>query len=394
MESSRPPRASRWTILVATLGTFAGCQADAELTTEHGEPIEVRRIDSAPVWTLGADFGGPEVTFVRPMPMTLPGGRIVVADPGTRQVHYFGADRQHLATVGGDGDGPREFRDIATLAVYPPDSLLLFDRQLQRFTILDADGDLGRTGPLRGFTGAGVGPLREVHPLADGRLVGRGTITATTAVGGGLWRDSLALVLFDRTGENGRIIARLAGDDRYAAEVNSARTVNNHPLGRIPAIATRDTEILYAGGTDARVVILSPAGGRRGSITHEVPKKPVTDERLARLRSLWLEGVEAEDTRRQMRELLEAIEYPESLPVTARMVVDGGNRVWLERYRLDPSEPARWMVFDTTAAVVEVVELPADFRLTQAGEDFLLGVRTTELGTQVVQRLPFRPHGD
>lgn len=40
-----------------------------------------------------------------------------------------------------------------------------------------------------------------------------------------------------------------------------------------------------------------------------------------------------------------------------------------------PRRASRWAV-------------PADFRLTQAGDDFLLGVRTKELGTRLVQRLP------
>lgn len=68
----------------------------------------------------------------------LPDGRILVADGGSGELRYYGADGEHLRSVGGVGEGPGEFTSLAGLALVA-DTLFVYDRDLARLSLVDLD---------------------------------------------------------------------------------------------------------------------------------------------------------------------------------------------------------------------------------------------------------------
>src|SRR5690606_8145107 len=96
-------------------------------------------------------------------------GRIVVVNGGTNELRVYGADGGHLATWGGEGEGPGEFLLMQSLVRWPGDSLPVWDRRTRRITLYSVEGDLGRTFPLPAIGSTDVPELAGV--LDSGHLV-------------------------------------------------------------------------------------------------------------------------------------------------------------------------------------------------------------------------------
>ncbi len=374
--------------VLVTLITVAGCVSDAGPAADARDATSVRTIAALELWSLGSAFGPSETAFVYPLPLRLPNGEIVVADAGTRRIHFFDPNLEHMVSVGGEGDGPGEYRDIAQVWPLGPVSALLFDRVLQRLTVLDVGGQVLRTERLTVPLGTRtIGPLREIHLLADGSLAARATIVASAPPGARLWRDSIALIVFPPSSGLGRLIDVLPGDERYQLMINSVRMVNNHPLGLTAAIGTVGDQILYSGG-NGRVRRFTRDGRELPGFGREERGDSVTATTIADLRRAWADRAANAEARSRTEQMLEALEYPSRLPASDRMLVSSGGDVWLRRFRVDPAEPEAWVAYNPAGQLLQEIRFPAGFALAQADSAFFLGVRTTELGTKTVQALP------
>ena len=65
---------------------------------------------------------------------------------------------------------------------------------------------------------------------------------------------------------------------------------------------------------------------------------------------------------------------------------DGG--LWVERYRsplVQDSVPREWDVFDAEGRLAGHLTTPGAFRITDAGERFVLGIHTDALGVQTAR---------
>lgn len=67
-------------------------------------------------------------------------GRIVVLNSGSQELRFFDHYGTFLHAVGGDGEGPGEFRYPTRVRLVGTDSLLVWDQGLQRVSYLDLDG--------------------------------------------------------------------------------------------------------------------------------------------------------------------------------------------------------------------------------------------------------------
>ncbi|MXZ82446.1 MAG: hypothetical protein F4Z10_01865, partial [Synechococcus sp. SB0666_bin_14] len=92
----------------------------------------------------GEDEGSTVLSEVRDVEV-LSGGRVAVINGSGNDILVFDAVGEHVATWGGAGDGPGEFRYLEWLATLPPDSLAAGDAGLRRVTILDSQGEFARS---------------------------------------------------------------------------------------------------------------------------------------------------------------------------------------------------------------------------------------------------------
>ena len=87
-------------------------------------------------------------------------GRIVVANSGDGQLRVFDASGIHVATWGGQGEGPGEFGNLVRVEPWPGDSIVAWFGPRLGVLVFDSEGNLGRTFTLE----------RTVdHPIASVR---------------------------------------------------------------------------------------------------------------------------------------------------------------------------------------------------------------------------------
>ena len=67
-------------------------------------------------------------------------GSILLANSGSASLRHYDAGGRFIRSIGGQGEGPGEFRGLSWFAVLPGDSLVAFDRMLRRVSLFDLDG--------------------------------------------------------------------------------------------------------------------------------------------------------------------------------------------------------------------------------------------------------------
>lgn len=145
MRNARADKVSIRLITLAIVVIATACQSDRQ--SPSGPRSEVRdsvgiqvvensrppggsrlawRIGPEPTVTIGVLEGeDPYQLFHATTDATkLSDGRIVVVDRGTAELRVFDEFGTHLATWGGEGEGPGEFEDVMQIATLPGDSLI------------------------------------------------------------------------------------------------------------------------------------------------------------------------------------------------------------------------------------------------------------------------------
>lgn len=88
----------------------------------------------------------------------MPDGRIIVANRGSSELRIYDPEGRHLHTVGREGEGPGEFRNIGDLWLYRGDSLAVYDVSLRRVSVFDVRPAFVRSVPI---VSPGDGLLRQ-----------------------------------------------------------------------------------------------------------------------------------------------------------------------------------------------------------------------------------------
>ena len=117
---------------------------------ENPRPPEGSRlgweVGPEPTVRIGSADGEDPYLFHRVWDMTTLGdGRIAVADAGSEELRVFDSTGVHLATWGGRGEGPGEFRSLWAVARWAGDSVAAWEFHGDRgVSIFDSGGSLGR----------------------------------------------------------------------------------------------------------------------------------------------------------------------------------------------------------------------------------------------------------
>ncbi len=81
-----------------------------------------------------------------------------------------------------------------------------------------------------------------------------------------------------------------------------------------------------------------------------------------------------------------SVPIPETMPAYRSFTVSDDGSFWVENYIYTrASEQPSWAVFRDDGRYLGVVETPIGARVTHIGDDFVLLIRTDELGVQQVQ---------
>lgn len=285
-------------------------------------------------------------------------GRIIVTD-AQREMRYFDSTGRHLLTVGGEGSGPGEFRQLWAPYELAPDSLVLLDIANRRFSVYDSAGRFIRDFPFERRLSYPTG----MALLADRTAIGLGELPLES-VPEGASRPLLPLIRFDLEGDFVDTLASVPGWSWFRTGSSLLAT----PFSRAPLLAARDSMIWLVMSDSAELRALAPDATHRRLVLIDRPRRPVTDED----REMWQTrraGMRRESSRPALTPPL-----PDSFPHFSRLIIGTDHHVWLRRYAPEWERGETWDVFTPDGVWLGPITMPTPFLLTHAGSEHVAGI--------------------
>lgn len=349
-----------------------------------GQDFPLWEVDQDGVLTLEGDPDSPP--FRVRSAFQLSDGGFAVAEAGNHRVAFFDSGGRFQGSSGGEGEGPGEFQSLSLLSRSVGDTLLAWDMGSRRVSVLTPSGEF-----VRSF---GLQTTEEVPFASVTAAFGDGSFLATGFVdtGGGpiqTGRRSYTSPSF-HFGPDGAFLAHLGSfatpESYFETFDNGGFSVYPAPFGMVSHRLAVDSLFLTA-RSDSYELRLAPPGGEINLVIRRDPRnQPVTSA----LRGSLVEKLVAESAGgdpASYRRVLEEMEVPDRTPEFGRVFADRLGRIWVEEY--DPlAEVTEWRVYGSDGVGVGALHLPEDFRPTDAGEDYILGVQTDEMGVESIVRHP------
>ncbi len=360
--------------------------ASAPTCALQGEPVRIGSVDGDDGTALDGVFGA----------LRLPDGRIAVGvDGGEIGVTLFSPEGEWLLHMGRRGQGPGELKDLWSLWLRAPDTLIVLDLRPARFHLFHADGSWVRTATLD--------PVVFERPeFAFPLSAGAGYLAATQPDGFPAPPDPA-----DRT-------ADVARHDESGTAVGTAGSFWVHrivwldpemglsgpPLfgGWAAMVPVAGDGFVYGPAREPQVESHAADGALRRIIRWEARDRAVRPadvdaygaELRRRLADRGLESARIEEALR--RETGDHRPVAEQFPGHGRMLATPGGRLWVEDYRRPLDEgPSPWFVFESDGTVVCRVNVPEGWIPRSVDADHLVATYRDDLDVEYVVVQPVAP---
>lgn len=358
------------------------------------------RIGSVDGTVAGTDFG-------RLDDVLLIDGRVVAADGQIRAIRVYDTDGRWLRDLGDQGDGPLEFRFIESVFAVL-DTAVVWDANRRRLVYFPINGDEGRA-----VSYAPVGD-RTAGDLVDAILPdGRAVVGPVPVV-----HDS--------------------GSEVSETLVERTHRVIRSPGSAADTIGTLPSYIAYSYGRDRSPapILYSPFGAFEpagsdavwfgwGARRYELRQIPVgaSDEPPLVVRRPWTPEPLPErvqrgilqyfdsafaatstdlppEVRQQQRAYFESLRVSDPLPSYWAFEVSNDGHLWVNDSRRaaeltigsvlgsERIASTGWSVFSPEGRWLGTIDIPNDFAPTTIGAEWVLGIRTDDLGVQWIERYP------
>jgi hypothetical protein len=360
------------------------------------------RLSAEPVLEIGQVEGATEYLLFRVgRPFKLEDGRIVVANRGSSEIRFYDSTGVFIRAVGGRGAGPAEFGSGPSLWRWGTDSLLAFDGMGQRVSVFDTAGTFARSFRLEwdaSFQYTSM--LQLAGPLDYGSLLVRQNPNVPLSEAG--W--GRRILPFLRYGSDGYLIDRvitLQADEYRVFDGNvttpDGRTLPirggmSFPYSREAVWTVHNAHLYYSSNDAFEVAIYDGRGGLVRLIRQLTPLEAVTEADIADARRLLADEGRLRFSGMSADPFGEA-PIPATKPPIAEIRVDGNNNVWVRhtwpRWAPDSDmhdhQERKWTVFASRGAMLGDVVTPPRFRLTDIGDDYVLGVWRDEVDVERVR---------
>ena len=315
----------------------------------------------------------------------LPQGHIAVANGSGNEILVFDATGAQVATWGGTGDGPGEFRRLEWLATLPLDTLAAGDGGLRRVTILDSGGQY-----LRSFgTADAVDPSSSPVPprpmglLADGSVIG--AVFSQPAAAEGTARPVVEIVALPPGAGFLHLIGRWPGDEVALFRQDGFLEVTQPPFGRRIHIATAPHGVWIADDDVWEARKYSSDGELRMVVRSSVRPETVTDELLeAWIAERYRYAVDV-PTLEELKQDQREIARHTTTPSFGRIVgtTDGG--VAIGEFGVGRASPRMWITVapNGTAAAIG---LPPGLDVKRWGPDWVIGIVRDSFDREEIHR--------
>ena len=347
---------------------LAGCGRGTGPVQEEGEATLITLEE---VLRLGDESAGDTILFgpIAQIAVNRDGEILVSESPRSPLVHVFESDGTYLSQVGGQGQGPGEFRYLSGAAIGAADSVYLWELVSNRILVYDPDDfSYVRSTEVRddgkkefNFLIGGIGDgwimTKSLDPFLESD---DGSMTINT-------NTHYDLTKVNRDGSYGTEI--LGTVDEYEMIYDLGEGGVMHflwtPFGRSPSFAVGPDDMLYYGWSDEiEIITVSADGSIRDTIRYEHEPVPITDAEMA----------EAMPEEPNYRELVEAREPHETKPAFQTLVVDEMSRIWIKLSSPEDAVQAEWLILSQESHAVGRTTLPATVDLEVIRGGYAYGI--------------------
>jgi hypothetical protein len=317
----------------------------------------------------------------------LPDGGIVIASDIANNLQYFNRNGTYVRSVGRMGRGPGEFQGIGSFHRFG-DSLAVVDLQgvLQIFTVT---GKYIRTAPPL------MNKSRTLGFFADGRLIA-GSLDYTS-LEAGKWQQATELLQVWR-GSDARTLGRFPSVLAFRGKEGSVKGNVYSPRNRVAVLANH----FCAGFAGSTSINCYDAGGRDRSsfrLSGRADVAVTKADEEAYFQDIYDANVGEPKAKldAQERAARARVTFSKSMGYFGDLIASRDNSLWVGppsnkdgrpfAQNALPDKPTQWDIYDLSGSALAVVELPARFRLMEAGANYVAGVTADHDGLEVVRVL-------
>lgn len=306
-------------------------------------------------------------------------GRIFVADRQGDVVRAYDAEGTYLFDVATPGEGPGEVDNPCCPTIGPEGALWIRDDQNRRYARYQVDAE-GAThdGQIR-MDHSAFGRRAPVTFDADGHLIDIGSVAGEE----GFQKVRMHRSADDETTHQQAIPE--APEDRInvqEVDIEGGRAFLRRPFGAYAFDAHATNSNWAFAVTDRyQVVRYNAAGDTLHVIERDVEGPALSDEEREQAQS----SLDAYTDNYGVSKAELGFDVPDRKPPIDRIFFDAQSRLWVERTVADGA-PHEADVYDQTGALVEVVQWPANVRLTNGlvTDSLMYGIRHQDV-PQVVR---------
>ncbi len=346
------------------------------------------RLDRTPELAIGSEEGPEDQQLYRVAgALRLPDGLVAVANAGSNEIRFYGAEGKLVARAGANGAGPGEFRDLTGLYRDGPDSIYAWDSDLGRVSVFTNAGVYARSFAvprIPGYSGSVVlGPLG-----GRGLLVYTGRGITITDPRRGVVRDSLFLFRLSADGVRVDTLGKVLGGEGYVRDVTTGAghgfIATGAPFGRRTVFAVSDSRFFVGTEDDYEIAVRSADGSLDRLLRFDRPSRQVTSTDVAAMKRQQVGHVNG-NMRREIEKSLDEAPVPATMPAYGGMIADAAGDLWVAEYRTPGTSGTRWLVFDADGRLLGPVNGPDHFTALDIGDDYVLGVRKDEMDVEHVE---------
>lgn len=286
------------------------------------------------------------------------------------KLRFYDPSGKQVQVAGRRGQGPGEFRQIASICRTHGDTIVVSDPGNARVTVFDKLGNIVRQIP-----------------------VGRFELPMDGCLDDGTW-----IIAQPGTSPSTRKLVRYRLDGRVAAELGEVWGGTFSIFMVLSPTFVANGSSIYLGDSRASEVKISDANGRLTAIIRtNDPIQPTTSaERDAMQPAFYPAPGSDPEVLARAAERLRTTPRPTEWPSYQRIAVDPDGRLWIEDYPKTFKEPSVWTGFDRTGRMLGKVSIPAttkpgDARLVNFARGGVLVRRWDDDGAQHLTIYPLVP---
>ncbi len=344
------------------------------------------KLDATPRVSIGGDGAkNTEFLHVRTA-LRLGDGRIVVANAGTSEFRIFDAKGGYVGSFGRKGKGPGEFESLSWNERFG-DTVIAYDGGSRRISSIFFRGAPRLVSEIPVALENTNGESWICGRLSDGRWIVCG-LAMPTPQGKGAYRipGSVGIVNAKAAGKVEWLAEFPDGDAFVYAPPNNPDRVSLVVMA-FPAaaqVAAAGGVLWFGDGKADSLVRLTPATGARRNLmvgAGAPVTKAMVDQAHAR---------DLELARRPRDTVTAAMRYgpellPKRLPSYESLLVGPRGELWIQRGAPGRAAPAQYVIYSSAGAPAARLSVPAGFRVTDVGADYVAGVHHDDDGVETVR---------